>query len=549
MLKFITIFAAAFLLPQVLFSQVKSTGENASTEKPLRALLICGGCCHDYTEQHKILSNGIQARANIRVDVWWTDDKSTNPPLTVYDNVNWANGYDVIIHDECAARNTNVEVLERILKVHEKTPAVHLHCAMHSFRNGTDLWFKHLGLQSTGHGPHEPIDVKFVDKDHPVVQGMKDWTIEKDELYNNAKLYGAKPIAMGTQRFERKGKTNEQNAIVIWSNEIKGTRSFSMSIGHYNAGVADDRYLDLVTRGILWSCKKDIPESANPFTGKNEITFVEKKNAEEPKTKKKPAKPPKNPTLVSVTSSSVQPGHDPAHCIDQQNDSRWCASNGSYPQWIELEFQKPQTVKQIKIDWERNSAYQYRVLTEINGKMVIALDHSKNEKAITKPQPLPSEFQPTKKIRIEGLGCQTGGWCSIREIKLTGPQLKNIWPADKDFKPALEPTPAPKLDPYQKQGNAPAKMVPLTPQEEAAILKEVTIPEGFEATIFAAPPLSITLYSLLPHPMGHYTSAPMAMDHLEGIRSVDELFASRIRTGMAAPMKQKFFVKSTHPAG
>ena len=126
MLKFITAFATAFLLPQVLFSQIESN-VGATAEKPLRALLICGGCCHDYTEQHKVLSDGIQTRANIRVDVWWTDDKSTNPPLTVYDNVNWANGYDVIIHDECAARNTNVEVLKRILKVHEKTPAVHLH--------------------------------------------------------------------------------------------------------------------------------------------------------------------------------------------------------------------------------------------------------------------------------------------------------------------------------------------------------------------------------------------------------------------------------------
>ncbi len=488
MLKFITAFATAFLLPQVLFSQIESNVGTATAEKPLRALLICGGCCHDYTEQHKVLSDGIQTRANIRVDVWWTDDKSTNPPLTVYDNVNWANGYDVIIHDECAARNTNVEVLKRILKVHEKTPAVHLHCAMHSFRNGTDLWFKHLGLQSTGHGPHEPIEVTFVDKDHPVVQGMEDWKIEKDELYNNAKLFGAHPIAMGTQTYERKGKTNEQSAIVIWSNEIKDTRSFSMSIGHYTEGVADDRYLDLVTRGILWACKKDIPKTATPYTGSNKITFVEKKSAEASKPKKKQPQPPKNPTLVAVTASSIQSGHDPAHCIDQQANTRWCASNGSYPQWIELEFQKPQTVKQIKIDWERDSAYQYKVLTEVNGKMVVALDHTKNDQAITKSQPLPSESQLTKKIRIEGIGCQSGGWCSIREIKLTGPRLNNIWPADKNFNSAFEPTPAPKPDPYKKQGNAPPKMVPLSAEQEAAILKEVSIPEGFEATVFAAPP-------------------------------------------------------------
>ena len=485
MLKFLTIIATAVLMPQVLFSQIETSEANKSAEKPLRALLICGGCCHDYTEQHKVLSEGIQARANIRVDVWWTDDKSTNPPLTVYDNVNWANGYDVIIHDECAARNTDVEVLQRILKVHEKTPAVHLHCAMHSFRNGTDLWFKHLGLQSTGHGPHAPIKVAFVDKNHPVVRGMENWTIDKDELYNNAKLYGAHPIAMGTQTFERKGKTNEQEAIVIWSNEVNDTRSFSMSIGHYTAGVADDRYLDLVTRGILWSCKKSIPETPSPFTGVNKITFVEKKKVAEEKQIKTP---PKNPTLVHVTASSIEKNHDPAHCIDQQNNTRWCASNGSYPQWIELEFQNPQSVKQIKIDWEKNAAYQYKVLSEQDGKMIVVIDQSKNEKPISEFQALTKASKPTKKIRIEGMGCRTGGWCSIREIKFKGKQLKDIWPADKSFKPAFEPTPAPSPDPYLKQGNAPPKMVPLTEEQEAAILKEVTIPAGFDATVFAAPP-------------------------------------------------------------
>ena len=63
MLKFITAFATAFLLPQVLFSQIESNVGTATAEKPLRALLICGGCCHDYTEQHKVLSDGIQTRA------------------------------------------------------------------------------------------------------------------------------------------------------------------------------------------------------------------------------------------------------------------------------------------------------------------------------------------------------------------------------------------------------------------------------------------------------------------------------------------------------
>src|SRR5437016_4761411 len=33
--------------------------------EPIRALLITGGCCHDYAAQKKILTEGISARANV----------------------------------------------------------------------------------------------------------------------------------------------------------------------------------------------------------------------------------------------------------------------------------------------------------------------------------------------------------------------------------------------------------------------------------------------------------------------------------------------------
>src|SRR5213594_3971200 len=35
--------------------------------EPLKALLITGGCCHDYAAQKKTLTEGISARANV---VW-----------------------------------------------------------------------------------------------------------------------------------------------------------------------------------------------------------------------------------------------------------------------------------------------------------------------------------------------------------------------------------------------------------------------------------------------------------------------------------------------
>ncbi len=449
------LFLGVFLVfgPWLLEAQVV-TPNQGEPGAPIRALLICGGCCHDYASQHKILFEGIQKRGNLQVDVWWTDDKSTNPPLPLFDSDDWAQGYDVIIHDECAAANRDVEVLKRILAVHETVPAVHLHCAMHSFRNGTDLWFEHLGLQSTGHGPHLPLQVTFVDREHPIVKGMSDWTIEKDELYNNAKMFGAHPLAMGTQVIKRDGKEKNAEAVVIWTNDIDGTRSFSMSIGHYSEGVADGRYLDLVTRGALWACRELKPENLVPFEGANQVTFVP--GAKSPPKPKKPMakKMPENPTLVHVRASSVESGRIAAKALDGNKKTRWCAKNGDYPQWLELDFQEPQKLDGIRIHWETKGPYQFRVLAEdVEGNSKVVVDHANATEQLKGFQPLENMKLPIKKIRIEGLGSANPNWCSIREVNLRQPAgknqssqpsrvLKTLWPADKNYKPLFQPTPA-----------------------------------------------------------------------------------------------------------
>jgi hypothetical protein len=180
-------------------SLVVNAAETAPA-RPVRALLVAGGCCHDYLGQHKALFEGIQAKADVQVDVYWTDDRSTNPPLRLYESADWSKGYDVVIHDECAADNKDMPAFDRIMEAHKTIPAVHLHCAMHSFRNGTDRWFRHLGLQSTGHGPQEPISVGFVDREHPISKTLTDWVTGKEELYNNISVHpGITQVAKGKQ--------------------------------------------------------------------------------------------------------------------------------------------------------------------------------------------------------------------------------------------------------------------------------------------------------------------------------------------------------------
>lgn len=37
---------------------------------------------------------------------------------------------------------------------------------MHCYRTGRDDWFQFVGIHSTGHGPQQPIDVIYVDRQH-----------------------------------------------------------------------------------------------------------------------------------------------------------------------------------------------------------------------------------------------------------------------------------------------------------------------------------------------------------------------------------------------
>ena len=473
---------------------------SAEVTKPLRVLLVAGGCCHDYAAQHKILAEGISARANVVVDVFWTDDKSTTPPLTLYDKDNWAEGYDVVIHDECAAGMKDLTVLKRILKAHETIPAVHLHCAMHSFRTGTPDWFQHLGIQSSSHGPQAPIEIQFVDKEHPITSGLSDWTTIKEELYNNVDVFDAHPLAMGKQMVTKDGVTNEVVSIVAWTNEAKGARSFSTTIGHNNETVADARYLDLVTRGLLWACGKLEEDYLKPSGQVGTTTFVPGLPKEEapakkgaPQAKKNEAgapaaanipQAPKDATLVTVSASSEETGKNNLvwRAIDGDRDTRWCASDSSTPQWIQLEFEKPQTVTKASIIWESgNNAYSHRIEGSGDGKSWTVLADLTNA---PKPGDSSAEFEgeDLRFLKITCTGTSTGGWSSIREIALVGPGLTKLYPKlDTKQQAAVEKA----ADPYAKSGNIVPKIVKLSEEEEAGVLKDVKVPEGFDVTLFS----------------------------------------------------------------
>ena len=236
-------------------------------DKPIRGLLVIGGCCHDYPKQQKILTKGISERANVEWAISYDTDTTHDGKNPGYNNPDWYKGYDVIVHDECS-HNPDLNLIEgAILKPHrDGLPGVVLHCSMHSYRskgwpNVTTPWYAFTGLPSSAHGKLLPISIHFVDRENPITKGFEDWTTVGEELYNNhigKPLETAHALARGTQTVGAKdGKPVTNDYVVAWTNIYNGkARVFGTTIGHTDETVSDTRYLDLVTRGLLWSVDK-----------------------------------------------------------------------------------------------------------------------------------------------------------------------------------------------------------------------------------------------------------------------------------------------------
>jgi type 1 glutamine amidotransferase len=224
---------------------------------PIRALLVTGGCCHDYEAQKKILSEGISARANVTwtvVHEGGSDEKQTR--FSIYSQTNWIKDFDVVVHNECSGKLVDVPFIESIATAHKESgiPAVVIHCSMHSYREAaTDEWRKLLGVSSYRHQARRGFDVVAVKPEHPVMKGWPTkWHDESDELYEIKKVWpNCTPLA---KSITPNKKDDEHPS--IWVNTYGKTRVFGTTLGHLNETMQSKEYLDLVTRGLLWACDK-----------------------------------------------------------------------------------------------------------------------------------------------------------------------------------------------------------------------------------------------------------------------------------------------------
>jgi len=414
-------------------------------ERPIKALLVTGGCCHDYAKQKELLKRGIESRAMVEVTLRHSTDTSTKARFEMYQSPDWADGFDVVIHDECSSDVTEIPYVENILAAHRKgVAAVNLHCAMHCYRTGRDDWFQFVGIHSTGHGPQLPIDVVYVDRQHPVLQGLENWTTVNEELYNNVRLFETtKPLARGRQQVGNK----LEDVVVAWANTYGEGRVFSTTLGHNNQTVGDARYLDLVTRGLLWSVGQLNAEYLQPFA--------------RARTERVPVNLARG---KSARATASQAGHPPEHAVDGNPDTRWCSPDGSPGQTWQVDLGEPRDLTGCQITWEMDETnYRYRVEGSADGDTWRLLSDQTQTKVAEQVQTLKFEARGIRHVRLAITGLVAGRWGSFFEFEVHGTEFEERVVSAGDS-----------LQPRAVRGTG--------------LPGGLKAPPGFGVTLFAAPP-------------------------------------------------------------
>lgn len=449
-----------FLLTAFCCSSLTIADESAPRRRPIQALLVTGGCCHDYDRQKLILTRGISARADVRWTVVHQGGTTTDTPIPLYNNPDWAEGFDVVVHNECFSHVTDPEFVDRILRPHRNgTPAILIHCAMHCYRVEDDRWFRFVGLQSPGHGPHYSYTAENLQPEHPIMQDFGPMFVApKGELYHSVKVFEtATPLAQANRQ------ADGMPQVCVWTNDYHGTRVFGTTIGHYSETMAEPKYLDMLTRGLLWAVDQNPDTSFTPSTQSvdEEIRELVTAPVEVSDTSQLPGGCCGDDNLAfqkPVTSKTEQGGNFRRHLTDGRLDTRWCPSGPQSGEWVTVDLQDPQPVRNIRLHWEKPTgvAYRYHVETSLdNQHWTMAADESENtETGAVRTHAI--DAPATRYIRVTFLGATSGLWGSLWELEASAGQLVEL--------------------PEQSDSGGPASVA------------DVTAPAGFEVSIFGEPP-------------------------------------------------------------
>jgi type 1 glutamine amidotransferase len=239
--------------------------EAQAAARPIRALYVTGGGFHDFVAQEQILPPGISARTNVVWTIDHTAGKKTDTLIARHQTTAWADQFDVVVYNMSFSHVVDPKWIERIAHAHRDkgVAAVILHGATHSYRRSTtDAWRDLMGAASMRHDTQREFRIERVATEHPIVKSLgKEWGPGSDELYNIDRAW---PTA--TPLLQAWSIEGEKHHPIAWTNTFGKAKVFVTTMGHTNRTMSDPAYLDLVTRGLLWTLDRLQPDGS-PMAG------------------------------------------------------------------------------------------------------------------------------------------------------------------------------------------------------------------------------------------------------------------------------------------
>jgi len=271
-----------------------------------------------------------------------------------------------------------------------------------------DRAFERIGIYET------TVDQMWVDYSEPQENGNRSevrWmTMRRSD--GTGWLFAGRPeFAFGARYYSRAVIKDAKYAF-----QMKRSEGIHLNIDYTQAGVGGNN---------SWGATplKEYQLKAKPYSYSFRMIPVGKSDSIEKKIKTVPPRyaVPAPQELAAkaysgpLSASSVQDDNPICNLSDGRTDTRWCADDESFPQWCAIKLGKDTELKGLKIVWESNVAYRYKVEVSNNGKKWLCVaDRSKNKKASKTTQ---DNFSATAKmVRVKVVGAPAGNWASICEL-------------------------------------------------------------------------------------------------------------------------------------
>ncbi|HEX2037516.1 MAG TPA: ThuA domain-containing protein [Chloroflexota bacterium] len=163
--------------------------------------------------------------------------------------------FDVILNYTSETDVTEAQVEALLAAVEGGAGYVGLHGATATFTRHPS-YLAMIGARFRRHDPIKPFTIRFVDRDHPITQGLEDYEHE-DELYeltadfedrqNVKPLFGIRVLA------EAEGHP------MVYVKEYGAGRVAYLASGHDARSLGQQTYRTLFTRAVAWAARRAVP--------------------------------------------------------------------------------------------------------------------------------------------------------------------------------------------------------------------------------------------------------------------------------------------------